>query len=1046
MTLRDSLARILRRLNRTTKLQGRRQRRRLLLENMEERRLMAIDLQLMTAEDGMAIYGAAAGDWSGVAVSRAGDVNGDGFDDMLVGAAYGDNGAKSNTGASYLVFGGPNLPRTLDLANLGSAGVRILGADAGDGSGATLSSADINGDGLADLIIGSPTADGVNNGRPNSGETYVIFGNATLPSVIDLSVAGSAGLTIYGAGNGDQSGSAVASAGDVNGDGYADFVIGASYADGLTNSKADSGESYLIYGAATLPSSIDLANLQTGQATVFLGIDAGDASGYAVGGAGDVNGDGLADLLIGAIYGSGETNSTRTADTGESYLIFGSRTLPATVSLGTLGAGGMTIYGADANELSGVSVSGAGDVNGDGFDDFLIGSFLSDGPTNSTFAVGLTNLIFGGTNLPTTLNLANLGARGISMYGNNYFDSVGWAVSGAGDVNADGFDDLLIGATYPSDQPNASYTAKGKTFVVYGAAQLNSQINLSNLGAAGIEYIGGETGDTSGWSVSGVGDVNGDGFSDFLIGAPSADAANNAKSAAGESYLLYGGRQASGVTIPGTANAETLTGSSSADTINGSRSADTIVSAGGADVLFGGQGNDVFDISDLNFRQVNGGSGSDTLRITSTDMQLDLTSLANNRLRSIERIDLRGAGTNVLTLNQLELLNLSSESNTLIVHRDASDIINFGPDWITGTLETIGQDIFQVYTQGAATLKVQVPNQAPTGIQLTNVVRELPENTNTSSPIKLADITILDDGQGTNFLSLAGPDAANFEIITTASGAELYLRQGALLDFELLPLMSIMLRVESSTEPGRILANAPYTLQVTNTAPKITGLYVRGAGWSSSYISTLVAGGIGSTIGGFKLVDGPNQVANAGMVTWQTINQISATFDESVEVNPTALRLFNSSNQLVPLLSGGFTYDRVSRTARWTTSVPIEIGKFLISIYSPMVVDAGGTQLDGEWIQSVDTYASSGDGFAGGDLNFQFNYLAGDVNLSGVTNSSDANIVSNAGLLIPTISNYRFDVTASNVINSSDANTIRALGLRTILGVANPANPPSSRP
>ena len=548
MTLRDSLARILRRLNRTTKLQGRRQRRRLLLENMEERRLMAIDLQLMTAEDGMAIYGAAAGDWSGVAVSRAGDVNGDGFEDMLVGAAYGDNGAKSNTGASYLVFGAPNLPRTLDLANLGSAGVRILGADAGDGSGATLGSADINGDGLADLIIGSPTADGVNNGRPNSGETYVIFGSATLPSVIDLSVAGSAGLTIYGAGNGDQSGSAVASAGDVNGDGYADFVIGASYADGLNNSKADSGESYLIYGAATLPSSIDLANLQTGQATVFLGIDAGDASGYAVGGAGDVNGDGLADLLIGAIYGSGETNSTRTADTGESYLIFGSRTLPATVSLRTLGAGGMTIYGADANELSGVSVSGAGDVNGDGFDDFLIGSFLSDGPTNSTFAVGLTNLIFGGTNLPTTLNLANLGARGISMYGNNYFDSVGWAVSSAGDVNADGFDDLLIGATYPSDQPNASYTAKGKTFVVYGAAQLNSQINLSNLGAAGIEYIGGETGDTSGWSVSGVGDVNGDGFSDFLIGAPSADAANNAKSAAGESYLLYGGRQASGVT------------------------------------------------------------------------------------------------------------------------------------------------------------------------------------------------------------------------------------------------------------------------------------------------------------------------------------------------------------------------------------------------------------------------------------------------------------------------------------------------------------------
>lgn len=816
MTLRDSLARILRRLNRTSNPQSRRARRRLLLENMEERRLMAIDLQLMSADDGLAIYGAAAGDWSGAAVSRAGDVNGDGFDDMLVGAVYGDSGAKSNTGASYLIYGGPTLPSLLDLANLGTAGVKILGADAGDGSGGTLSAADVNGDGFSDLIIGSPSADGVNNSRPNSGETYVIFGSASLPSVIDLSVVGSAGLTIYGAGNGDQSGSAVASAGDVNGDGYADFMIGASYADGSNNAKADSGESYLIYGAANLPSSIDLANLQTGQATVFLGVDAGDYSGWAVGGAGDVNGDGLADLLIGAIYGSGENNAWNMTDAGESYLIFGSRNLPAAVNLGSLGAAGLTVYGADESELSGVSVSGAGDVNGDGYDDFLIGSFLSDGPTNDTFAVGLTSLIFGAANLPTQLNLANLGSLGIAMYGDNYFDSVGWSVSSAGDVNADGFDDLLIGATYPSDQPNASYTARGKTFVVYGAAQLDSQINLSSLEATGIEYIGGDTGDTSGWSVSGVGDVNGDGFSDFMIGAPSADAANNAKSAAGESYLLYGSRQASGVTIPGSANSETLTGSSSADTINGSRSDDTIVSAGGADVLFGGEGNDVFDISDLNFRQVNGGSGSDTLRIAGNDMHLDLTTLANNRLRSIEQIDLRGAGANVLTLNQLELLNLSSESNTLIIRRDATDTIDFGPDWITGTLETIGQEIFQVYTQGAATLKVQVPNQAPTGIQLVNVITELPENTDTSSSIKLADILIQDDGQGVNTLSLSGADAGSFEVINTATGSALYLRAGVALSYATKTTYNVTINVDDSTVGTPIDATSTYSLNLTS--------------------------------------------------------------------------------------------------------------------------------------------------------------------------------------------------------------------------------------
>ena len=725
MTLRDSLARILRRLSRNTQAQDRRTRRRLLLENMEERRLMAIDLQLMTASDGMAIYGAATGDWSGASVSRTGDVNGDGFDDMLVGALYSNSGAKLEAGASYLIYGGPSLPGTLDLANLGSAGVKILGADTSDGSGAAVTAADMNADGFADLIIGSPTADGVNNNRPNSGETYVIFGSASLPSVIDLSVAGSASLTIYGAGTGDQSGSALANAGDVNGDGYADLMIGASSADGLNNLKSNSGETYLIYGAATLPAAIDLANLQAAQGTVFYGIDAGDTSGYAVAGAGDVNGDGLSDLLIGAVYGSGENNSTRTADTGESYLIFGSSTLPAVVDLTTLGnttlgIAGVKIYGADANELSGVSVSGAGDVNGDGLDDFLIGSFLSDGPTNLTFAVGLTNLIYGASDLPAVLNLSNLGSRGISMYGSNYFDSVGWAVSSAGDVNADGFDDLLIGASYPSDQPNASYTAKGKTFVVYGASQLNAQINLSALASSGIEYVGGDTGDTSGWSVAGVGDVNGDGFSDFLIGAPTADAANNAKSSAGESYLLYGGRQASSVTVPGTANNDSLSGSAAADIMNGARNNDTLVSAGGADVLFGGQGNDTFDISDLNFRQINGGNGTDTLRVSATNLNVDLTLLANNRLRSIEQIDLRGAGSNTLKLNALELLNLSDESNTRVVYRDSVDTIDFGSGWTTGATETIGQDLFQIYTQGAATLKVQI--NAPVTLTVNNAL------------------------------------------------------------------------------------------------------------------------------------------------------------------------------------------------------------------------------------------------------------------------------------------------------------------------------------
>ncbi len=815
MRMRDAIAKTFRRLNarfKTPPQRSQRMRRRLLVENMEERRLLAIDLQGLTASEGSAIYGAKTGDWSGTTVSKTGDINGDGYDDMFIGAVYGDSGFKADAGASYLLFGGPALPATLDLANLASAGVKILGAEAGDASGAWIAAADLNADGYDDLIIGSPTADGLANNRSNSGETYIIYGSASLPNIIDLSALGSAGLTVYGAEADDQSGSAVAGLGDVNGDGYDDFIIGASQADGLNNSKTESGESYLIYGGATLPTTIDLAALQASQSTVFLGVDAGDGSGVSVSGAGDINADGYNDVLIGAVKADGIINTAQTDDTGEAYLIYGGTSLPSLIALGSLASMGVTIYGAVPNTLTGIGLSGAGDVNGDGFDDFLVGTYLSDGPGNNTFAVGAANLIFGGASLANTINLATLGTRGVIFYGEEYYDLAGWAVSSAGDLNDDGLDDLLIGATYARALGDALYTYAGKTYVVYGSKTFSSSIDLASLGTSGFPIYGADPGDISGWSVSGAGDVNGDGFSDFLIGAPNADAASNLKPDAGESYLLYGGRPSSAVTHPGTIAPETLTGTSAADKINGARGDDTLISAGGADVLFGGEGNDVFALSDLNFGRITGGNGSDTLRLDGSGMTLDLTVIKNNRLRGIEQIDITGSGNNTLILNPLELLNLSDESNTLLVRRNAGDTVNFGSGWIIGGTERISGVMYQVYTLGSATLKLQLTNQAPTAIVLSNVSSSIAENTATTTRIKVADLTIIDDGNGVNTLTVSGPDAANFEI---DSGA-LYLKAATVIDYETKTSYSIILQVDDVTVGLSPDAIASYFLNVTD--------------------------------------------------------------------------------------------------------------------------------------------------------------------------------------------------------------------------------------
>jgi hypothetical protein len=360
-------------------------------------------------------------------------------------------------------------------------------------------------------------------------------------------------LLVGGGGRASSTGEAL-SAGDVNGDGINDMIVGAPTA--WFNGHYYIGRTYVVFGRSRpFPRVLPLASLlpagggDGSAGFVMTGVSDNDESGGAVSGIGDVNADGISDLIVGAL------RAPDGASTGAAYVVFGSASgFPSVFPLGTLlpngggdGSRGFALLGDERYEGAGTSVSAAGDVNGDGIDDFIVGA-----PGIQPSSTGKVYVLYGrpGPYEPA-FKLADLrpdhggdGSAGFIVLGIDDADNAGEAVSGAGDVNGDGIDDILIGA---DGRESDDELQVGSSYVIYGrASNFPALLPLASIdpasggdGSQGFVLRGIDALDSSGSDVSAAGDINADGIDDLVIAAPYAERDRRFQ-AVGESYVVYG--------------------------------------------------------------------------------------------------------------------------------------------------------------------------------------------------------------------------------------------------------------------------------------------------------------------------------------------------------------------------------------------------------------------------------------------------------------------------------------------------------------------------
>ena len=416
-----------------------------------------------------------AGSGFGGSVSTAGDVNGDGYSDVIVGAPYYDNGTITGAGAFYIFLGSPTGIVTT------AATIVLYTQKDGNVGFAVASAGDINGDGYSDVVIGAPFYDYLGL---DSGAGFIYYGSAsglnTTATMLTISPFSLLGWS-------------VASAGDVNGDGYSDVILGAYF---YSNGQSSEGGALIYHGSASGIITTAAVTLESNQANAFFGA--------SVASAGDVNGDGYSDVVVGAPeYDNGQTNE------GAVFIYHGSAT-------GVNPVAATMIESNIANIKLGLAVCCAGDINGDGYSDIVLGTPLySNGEANE----GIFFVYIGSATGISTTAIATVESNQVGAY-------LGYSVASAGDVNGDGYSDIIVGAQF-YDNGQAD---EGAAFVYHGSAN-----GINSIAATSIESN--QTSAEMGFATATAGDINGDGYSDIIVGAYRYD---NGQHDEGAVFIYYG--------------------------------------------------------------------------------------------------------------------------------------------------------------------------------------------------------------------------------------------------------------------------------------------------------------------------------------------------------------------------------------------------------------------------------------------------------------------------------------------------------------------------